>query len=302
MTTPLGALLASAPSLAALRGYLEKASHSDAAILILGEPGTGRTRLARALHASSPRAAQSVVEVDPGVIPSSLFESEFFGYRPGAFTGADQAMAGRVERAESGTLILDHVEEIPLSAQPKLLRLLAERRFSPLGGEEREIDVRFIAIGSDELPARVKRGAFREDLYYRLEVLAFQLEPLRDRPGDLPFVIEDMLEDLRERYVRPGVELTPRAREWMLAYAWPGNLRQLRNVLERAIVLGDNHALDPPAPVDSGDARPRSLREMEQEAIATALAHTRGHQGRAAKILGISRKALWEKRRRYGIP
>ena len=288
-----------------LRG-VERAAATDAPVLLLGEPGSGRSTLARALHGASRRAAGPLVEVDPGAVPSTLFESEFFGYRAGAFTGAEQASEGRVARAEAGTLVLDHVEELPLAVQPKLLRLVAERRYAPLGGAEVEADVRFVAIGAEDLPARVARETFRPDLFYRLEVLAFRVPPLRERRPDLPAILDHLLNDLAERFDRPGLELAPRARAWMLDHPWPGNLRQLRNVLERGLSLsgggsGDDR-IDPPEPEGATEGRPRPLLEVEKELIRNALAYTRGHQGRAAALLGISRKSLWETRRRYGIP
>jgi DNA-binding NtrC family response regulator len=298
----LARLLAEFPSLSeSLRGA-ERAAATSAPILILGEPGSGRSTVARALHGASPRAGGALVEVDPGSIPSTLFESEFFGYRAGAFTGAERASEGRVARAEGGTLVLDHVEELPLASQPKLLRLVAERCYAPLGGAEVEADVRFLALGSEDLPRRVAREAFRPDLFYRLEVLAFRLPPLRERRADLLAILDHLLLDLGERFGHPGPELAPRARAWMLEHPWPGNLRQLRNTLERALILADGGPVDPPPPEGLLEGRPRPLLEVEMEQIRNALAYTRGHQGRAAELLGISRKALWEKRKRYGIP
>lgn len=280
----------------------ERAAATDAPVLLLGEPGTGRSVLARAFHGASPRSAGPLVELDVGAIPSTLFESELFGYRSGAFTGAERASEGRIGRAEGGTLVLDHVEELPLATQPKLLRLVAERRYSPLGEAERAADVRFVAIGPEDLPVRVERETFRPDLFYRLEVLAFLLPPLRERRADLPAVLDHLLADLSARFARPGLQLAPRARAWMLEHPWPGNLRQLRNVLERGVILAEGTLVDPPPPEGSVEGRPRPLLEVEKEMIRSALAYTRGHQGRAADLLGISRKALWEKRKRYGIP
>jgi DNA-binding NtrC family response regulator len=295
-------LLHDFPTLAeSLRG-IERAAVTEAPVLLLGEPGSGRSTVARAVHGASPRAAGPLVEVDPGSIPSTLFESEFFGYRAGAFTGAERAGEGRVARAEGGTLVLDHVEELPLPAQPKLLRLVAERRYAPLGGPETSADVRFVAIGSEDLPQRVARETFRPDLFYRLEVLAFRVPPLRERRADLPAVLDHLLSDLGERFGHPGPVLAPRARAWILEHPWPGNLRQLRNTLERGLILAEGGQVDPPPPEGLLESRPRPLLEVEKEQIKNALAYTRGHQGRAAELLGISRKALWEKRRRYGIP
>jgi two-component system response regulator AtoC len=298
----LSRLLQDFPALAdSLRG-IERAAATEAPVLLLGEAGTGRSTVARALHAASPRAAGPLVEVDPGSIPSTLFESELFGHRAGAFTGADRASEGRVARAAGGTLVLDHIEELPLSSQPKLLRLVAERRYSPLGGVETAADVRFVAIGAEDLPQRVARETFRPDLFYRLEVVAFRLPSLRDRRADLPRLLEGLLADLGERFAVRDLQLASQARSWMLKYSWPGNLRQLRNTLERGLILAEGKPIDPPQPVDPREARPRPLLEVEKEQIHNALAYTRGHQGRAAELLGISRKALWEKRKRYGIP
>jgi len=298
----LARLLEDSPALAeSLRG-VERAAASEAPVLILGEPGSGRSTLARALHGASPRAAGPLIEVDPGSIPSTLFESEFFGYRAGAFTGAEQASAGRVARAEGGTLVLDHVEELPLSSQPKLLRLVAERRYAPLSGAETAADVRFVAIGSEDLPRRVARETFRPDLFYRLEVLAFRLPPLRERRADLPAILDRLLADLGERFGVRSPGLAERARAWILDHPWPGNLRQLRNTLERGMILAEGGPVDPSQPEGLMETRPRPLLEVEKEQIRNALAYTRGHQGKAAELLGISRKALWEKRRRYGIP
>jgi DNA-binding NtrC family response regulator len=279
-------------------------------VLLLGEPGSGRSTLARALHAASRRAAGPLVEVDVASLPSSLFESEIFGYRAGAFTGAERAVEGRVARAAGGTLVLDQIEELPLAIQGKLLRLLSERRYAPLGGGEVEADVRFLATASEDLPLRVARGAFRQDLFYRLEVLAFRLPPLRERSADLAAIADHLLADLGERFGRPDLTLAPAALAWFADYSWPGNLRELRNLLERTLVLatrasgtpGGHAPLDPSPPREALESRPRPLVEIEQEAIRRALAYTRGNQREAAELLGISRKALWEKRKRYGIP
>ncbi|MEO7794239.1 MAG: sigma 54-interacting transcriptional regulator [Thermoanaerobaculia bacterium] len=280
---------------------LAQIAASDAPVLILGEAGTGRSVFARLLHAAGPRAAAPLVELDPAAVPAALFESELFGYGAGAFTGAEQSRPGRVARAQGGTLVLDHVEELPLASQPKLLRLLAEHRYAPLGGDEALADVRFVAIGAHDLTARVGQGLFRSDLFFRLEVLNVLLPPLRARGPELSGLIATMLADLGERFARPGLELSARAASWMKHYSWPGNLRQLRNVLERAMLLADGRVLDPPPP-EPAAAAPSSLAEAERTAILAALSASRGHQGKAAAMLGISRKGLWEKRKRHAIP
>ncbi|HXU45996.1 MAG TPA: sigma 54-interacting transcriptional regulator [Thermoanaerobaculia bacterium] len=290
------------PALGSALAAAERAARSDAPILILGEAGTGRTTLARALHAASSRARAPLVEVDAGGIPATLFESELFGHRRGAFTGAERTVKGRVELAERGSLLLDRVEELPIAVQGKLLRLLAEHRYAPLGGGETEADVRFLATAAPDLAERAEAGRFRPDLYYRLEVLCLRLPPLRERRADLPELIAELLADLAARFGRPAPDLAERAREWMLAHPWPGNLRELRNVLERGLVAWQSGPLDPPPPTGSPGARPRRLEEVEEEEIRRALAYARGRQGRAAELLGISRKSLWEKRRKFGIP
>lgn len=290
-----------APDLARALSGIRRAAAAESPVLLLGEPGSGRSTLARALHEASPRRTGPRIDVDPGAVPLDLLESDLFGHRPGAFTGATKARAGRVERAAGGTLVLDHVEELPLSVQPKLLRLLSDLRFAPLGGRERRANVRFVAIGVDDLPWRVEQGAFRQDLYYRLDVLAFRIPPLRQRRADMPALLDTLLDDLGERFERPGLTLSDRARVWMQRHSWPGNLRQLRNLLERELVLARGNRLDPPPP-EGREQVPQSLLDLERQAIRQALAYTRGHQGEAAELLGISRKALWQKRKRYGIP
>ncbi|MDX1632372.1 MAG: sigma-54 dependent transcriptional regulator [Thermoanaerobaculia bacterium] len=285
----------------AMEGLL-RAARSEAPILLLGEAGSGRSTLARAVHASSSRADELLVEIDSGSIPVSLFESELFGHRRGAFTGAETSREGKVERAEGGSLLLDQVEEIPRESQPKLLRFLSERRFQPLGGRERKADVRFLAVGTLDLPDRVEQGVFRSDLYYRLEVLAFRVPPLRERREDLPALCRRMIADVARRLGVEPKPLSEATRSWMSDYPWPGNLRELRNLLERSLILSRGEELDPDPPREPGEDRPRTLQEVEIEEIRKALAYTRGHQGRAAELLGISRKGLWAKRKRYGIP
>jgi DNA-binding NtrC family response regulator len=286
----------------ALEG-VERAAATDATILILGEPGTGRSHLARAIHAASPRAGEPLVEVDPSATPAALFEGELFGWRRGAFSGAERDHDGRVARAGAGTLLFDPVEGLPLELQPKLLRLLSERSWTPLGGRERTSAVRFLAVGSEDLEQRVGAGAFRADLYYRLAVVSFRLPPLRDRHRDFEVLFELVGRDVARRLGREWSELSPATERWMRSYAWPGNLRELRNRIEQALILGratGRLEVEPPREADRWPA-PRTLREVECDEIRRALAHTAGHQGHAAELLGISRKALWEKRKRFGL-
>lgn len=306
----LDALLEASPSLGATLRGARRAAESEAAVLILGEPGTGRSSLARALHDASPRAAGPLVEVDAAGIPTTLFESELFGYEPGAFTGAAESRPGRVAGARRGSLLLDQVEEIPLAVQPKLLRLLSEGRYAPLGGDEVEADVRFLTVGAADLPERVRQGAFRKDLFYRLEVVTFRLPPLRERKEDLPQLIDFFLADLTERLGRPGLRLARRARAWMCEHSWPGNLRELRNVIERAVILAGSGVITPaelhlperrrasaPVAADAGG----TLSENEERLVRDALEKAGGNKSKAARILGITRRALYGRLERYGI-
>jgi len=300
---PIEAWLAGAfPSMSPLREQLRRGARSEAPLLIVGEPGVGRSSLARALHAASRRAAGPLVEVDVGSVPVELFESELFGHVAGAFTGAERERIGRIGEAQEGTLLLDRVEELPIDVQPKLLRFLSERVYSPLGGRERGADVRVMAVGSHDLTLRVERGDFRQDLFYRIEVIAFEIPPLRRRLQDLRAAIPSVLEDLRRRYGRNELTIIEEDLAWMLEHSWPGNLRQVRNLLERSAVLQRDGVLRLDRPGATSDERPSTLEESERAAILRALSYTRGHQGRAAELLGISRKGLWEKRKRYGIP
>lgn len=301
-SSALEALLAASPSLERALPGLDRSAAGDVPILILGEPGTGRSSLARAIHAASPRGAGPLVELDVAAVPTSLFESELFGHRAGAFTGASEAAEGKVRRAEGGTLVLDHVEDLPISTQPKLLRLISERSYAPLGGVERTGDVRFVALGSADLPERVAAGSFRTDLFYRLEVVTYRLPPLRDRRGDLPSLVRFFLADLAERQGIRRPRLAESTWQWLVEYRWPGNLRQLRNLLERQMLLHPGARSLEPSPPRDVEQRPRSLAEAEEELIRQALAYTRGRQQAAADLLGISRKTLWEKRKRYGLP
>lgn len=303
MTGPrpeLTARLAPYPDLAEALDGLDRAAATDAPVLLSGEPGSGRSTVARWLHEAGPRATGPRVEVDPAAVPVALFDSEIFGHTAGAFTGA-VAREGRIARARGGTLVLDHVEDLPRAVQPKLLRLLAEGRYAPLGGRERDAHVRFIALAGEGLRQRAENGLFRQDLYYRLAVLSFRIPPLRRRHRDLPILLTDLLTDLSERLGRDRPRLDDATRGWMTEHPWPGNLTQVRGLLERQLVLQDGPVLSiPPPRLDGG--RPGTLAEMEAEHIRRALAYSRGHQGRAAKILGISRKSLWERRKRLGIP
>jgi DNA-binding NtrC family response regulator len=226
---------------------------SDVTVLIQGETGTGKDARAEALHHASPRAAGPLVVVDCGAVPPSLFESELFGHERGAFTGADRARAGAFEEADGGTLFLDEIGELPLPLQPKLLRVLEAREVRRIGGAQpRKVDVRVIAATNRDLREEVNRGTFRQDLYFRLEVVRFEVPPLRERPEDIPLLAEHF-----RQLAKPGTGVAPFSEETLatfMAHKWPGNVRELRNAVERLTVLDEMPFAGQLAPAAPGGA------------------------------------------------
>ncbi len=277
---------------------------SEATALILGESGTGKELVARAIHYNSPRAGGPFVAVNCGAIPRELVEAELFGARKGAFTGATRDRKGRFELASGGTIFLDEVAELPMDLQVKLLRVLDEREVTPVGAEGPvPVDARVLAATNRFLDAAVAEGDFREDLYYRLNVVSIVVPPLRKRAEDVPLLVEHFLESFGQPDCRVDAEVW----EVLEGHPWPGNVRQLENVVERALVLqkeaGRLSVADLPAEVRSPQARPApragefpqdgvDLEEVEKDLIQAALAKTGGNQTQAAKLLGISRYAL----------
>jgi DNA-binding NtrC family response regulator len=293
--------------------WIRTAAKSDISVLILGPTGSGKEVVARMIHELSRRGTNKFQAVNCAALPDTLFESEIFGYERGAFTGAHDRKPGRLELANNGTLFLDEIGDMSLIAQAKLLRVLEERRFERLGGTRTlDVDVRVLASSSVDLREAVQNGAFREDLYHRLSVVPLQLPPLRSRREDILPLAEAFLQRERERSGRRAGAFASDAREALAGYLWPGNVRELRGAVERAALLTDADTiprsalpqglLDSPQTLWEGRARLPTLRDVEQTYIRRVLEQSKGNQTRAAQVLGISRKALWEKRRRYGIP
>jgi DNA-binding NtrC family response regulator len=294
---------------AALRHSLDQAAkvaaHPDVTVLIGGETGTGKELLARAIHYASPRAAEPFVEINCAAIPGTLLESELFGHERGAFTGAVAAKPGLFELAHGGTLFLDEIATLPLELQPKLLRALEARTIRRVGGQQvRAIDVRVIGATHADLGGAVQRGEFREDLFYRLNVVALTLPPLRDRDADVELLAETFLARIATSYGLPVPALTTELRAALRRYTWPGNVRELRNAIERALVLSPRGTLRSEELLPARDAArsvgpspdglpfPVSLDELVRSAAQAMLALTGGNKSEAARRLGISRPRL----------
>ena len=293
---------------------LRQVAPTRATVLILGESGTGKELVARALHGMSPRAKAPFVAVHCAALAENLLESELFGHEKGAFTGATERRKGRFELADGGTLFLDEIGEISPATQVKILRVLEERKFERVGGQETiEVDVRLIAATNRDLKAMVAAGTFREDLFYRLNVVELRLPPLRERSGDIPLLINHYLERLARENNRSTPLVTPEALEALCAYAWPGNIRELRNVIERMIVMTRGEKLglrDVPAAIragggglkpSGGEPATLSLDQAEKRMIQDALKLHEGNRTAAARQLGISRRTLHRKLNEYGL-
>ena len=300
----------------------KKVAAAPTTLLITGESGTGKDHLARLVHELGPRRDAPYLKIDCASLPPQLVESELFGHERGAFTGAVERKLGRFELGANGTIVLDEVAALSPNAQSKLLRVLQERAFERLGGTETlRIEARIVALTNVELPAAVKAGGFREDLYFRLNVLTLAVPPLRERRADILLLADHLLAGIRSAHGRPQAQLSESTRRMLAAYPWPGNVRELKNALERAVVFssvgrsrarGEGHDLLEPenfpetvraaAPgAASSVAGLRSLEDVEREVIAATLDATHYQISRSAEILGISRKTLLEKRKKYGL-
>jgi DNA-binding NtrC family response regulator len=285
-------------------------------LLVVGETGAGKEVLAQAVHRWSPRAARPFVPINCAAFSETLVESELFGHERGAFTGAAQAKVGLIEAADGGTLFLDEIGEMPLSVQAKLLRVIETRQLLRIGATKAHaVDVRFVAATNRDLEEEVAEKRFREDLYFRLHVIALEVPPLRERPEEIEGLARLFLERLAEPLGRPAPQLSGEAIEHLRSYVWPGNVRELRNVMERAFVLCNGPVILPEhlplekmsrsraaAPAHTAAPAPgRSLKEIERDAIVDALARCRGNQTRAAELLGMPRRTFCKRMNEYQI-
>ena len=300
---------------AASRSLLESAGRCagvDSTVLITGPSGTGKSVLARWIHERGPRAAAPIVTVNCGAIPRELIESELFGHEKGAFTGATAARAGKFEAAEGGTLFLDEIGELPIELQPKLLSVLQDRRVARVGSsKEFDVDVRVIAATNRDLGAAVQDRAFREDLFYRLNVLTLEIPSLQVRPDDIIPIAESAVRRIARRLGRMEPELASDAAAVLRGHQWPGNVRELENVLERAMVFSDgpsilaehlgNLSASPSGPVDH-ELVGMTLEELEKRAILATLAAFGGNRAEAARTLGVSERTIYNRLRDYGRP
>ncbi len=294
---------------------IAKVAAVDSTVLIGGENGTGKDLVAKAIHYNSKRKDKPFVKIDCTALPEGLLESELFGYKKGAFTGANRDKPGRVENADGGTLFLDEISDLDLPLQAKVLRLIQEHRFERLGENQvREVDIRIVASTNRNLEIEMAEGRFRRDLFYRLNVVPIVLPSLREREGDVLLITKALLERTCQRYGRRLEGITKEAIEVLERYPWPGNVRELENLIERIVVLTDGDTVNVtleslPENILAAEegflghavAQGLSLDELQREYIKAVLARTSGHKAEAANILGINRKTLLEKRKRYNL-
>jgi transcriptional regulator with PAS, ATPase and Fis domain len=290
---------------------VDKVKDTPSTLLIQGESGTGKDLLAGLIHYSSRRCDEPFLKIDCSSIPQELLESELFGYEKGAFTGAYTRKLGKLEFAGKGTIVLDEITALGIETQAKLLRVIEDRNFGRLGGTQLiPVDARLVVLSREPLGDLVRGGTFREDLFFRLNVIPVQLLPLRERRNDIIPLVEHFLQSFREKYGKSQLKVERRVFDELAAYAFPGNVRELRNLVDRLVMLAEGDAItskqlpdgvrQQKAGLKSNNDRP-TLEQLERQYIAEILEFTRGKKGKAATILGISRKTLLEKRKRYGL-
>jgi transcriptional regulator with PAS, ATPase and Fis domain len=304
-------LITNSPAMQKVAELIERVAPSDANVLVMGESGTGKDAVAQMLHERSRRRGSPVVKIDCAALPEDLLESELFGYEKGAFTGATDSKPGRFEAAEGGTVIIDEIASLSPSSQAKLLRVIEERSFERLGGKQSiRINVRIIALANISMKEAVRSRAFRDDLYYRLAVVTIEMPRLNERLADIAELAYEFTRQFAARHNRSGIRLSEEALALLRNYDFPGNVRELRNIIESAVLATTNDVIGPEQLPDyirsaarlmqSKISKP-SLAEIEAVYIREVLEHTRGNKTRAAEILGISRKNLYEKMNRYQI-
>jgi len=318
-------IIGHSPAILQVLRDLSQVAVTDASVLILGETGTGKELIARAIHSESPRRGKALIKVNCAAVPAALIESEFFGHEKGAFTGATARREGRFALADGGSIFLDEVGELPVDLQAKLLRVLQEGEFEPVGSSQtRRVDVRVIAATNRDLLAQVQEGSFREDLYYRLNVFPLTVPPLRQRTEDIPLLAATFVQRLAQRMGRAPISLTDACVLRLCSYPWPGNVRELENVIERAMIIGRDGALDldralpessaasgttgamaPPAPEDPGPVRTAAeLHALEQENLRRAMEQTGWRiagEGGAAQLLGMKPSTLASRLKALGL-
>jgi DNA-binding NtrC family response regulator len=311
-------LISASPAMQEIFELVRTVGPTDASVLIRGETGTGKELLARALHAESHRTRAPLVAINCAALTESLLEAELFGHVRGAFTGAHADKPGRLQAAHRGTLFLDEIGHMSLALQSKLLRFLQERTYEPVGGARPvQVDVRVLAATNQDLQALIRAGSFLPDLLYRIEVISLRVPALRERPEDVPLLAGHLVSRYARQYDREVMGIAPEAAERLAAYPWPGNVREMENVLARAVILTKDQRVTVeslPAklrePADAGPpaelipqlpAAGATLKDLERELIAKTLEQCDGNKSRAARRLGISRKAIYEKMQRYGI-
>jgi two-component system response regulator AtoC len=296
-------LIAKSESMREVLRIADKVAATDAGVLITGESGTGKNILADHIHAKSKRAKKEAVKIDCAALPRELIEAELFGYEKGAFTGAAAAKTGRIESANGSTLLLDEIALFPFDAQAKLLRVLEQREFERLGGNKvHQIDVRVIAMTNVDLKNAIVHKTFREDLYFRLNVVQIKIPALRDRREDILPLAENLLRGFAVKHSIENAELTAAAQKALNNYDFPGNIRELANLLERGLILSANGRIGPEDfpvnlrnPTAAAGKKWPSLENIEERHIHETLKFTKGNKSKAAELLGISRKNLYEK-------
>ena len=309
-------IIGHSPPMQQLFELLGRVSTTSATVLILGESGTGKELVAQAIHRNSARKDGPFVAVNCAAMAEGLIESELFGHVKGAFTGAHAANDGRILYASGGTLFLDEVGDMPLETQAKLLRVLENREVVPVGGhKEVPVDVRLVAATNRDLREMVAAGTFREDLFFRLQVVTLNLPPLRERTGDIPILIDHLIGEMNAEHGRAVTGITPEARMLLVRYSWPGNVRELRNCIENMVVLARGPVLEkqdvPANVVEEGQGQPqrgggyglagRSMAEVERDLIAENLELMGGNREKTAKVLGIGERTLYRKIKEYGL-